>query len=583
MKMTSFRLRIVAQTLPFLLIAPVVALAQTPPSRAEASAAMHATANPGAEHFTRQQLDQMLAPIALYPDQLLSSVLMAATYPQQVLDAAQWLQDAQHKDLKGDELASALEPLPWDPSVKALVPFPQILAMMADHIEWTQALGTAFAEDQSQVMARIQTLRQLAMKSGKVKTLHHLNVREESGTVVITSAEPNRIYVPIYNPTVVYGEAWPDRDYPPVYLPPPQGFVAETIEPGLEISVGYAVVGPLWGWSRADWRSHRITIERDRYTRITRNAQIPAGGAWVHTGPVVLIAPSEARRSTTATSQVPAGTVAPGQAAAPRAVATQSTARPGTQPAQTTTQPNPAQPAQNQTTTAQPSASQPAQGKASTAQPSANQPAQSKTTTAQPSANRPTQSKATAAQPTQPSGTASEPAKTGASAAKPATSKPPTENAGRREEQKPGEARRVHEPAQNATAPKTPPAPAGNAARQEERNRATPREEGASRAPEQGNPPAANEPPGRERAAPGSGASQGPARREREPNQPQVQAPTPAAPPHQAERVAPQQHQPPAQGSSMPPAAAPAAQRPQLQPQAAPHPAKGEDEQKKEH
>src|SRR5207248_10937698 len=143
MEMTSFRLRLLAQTLPFLLVAPTVALAQNPPSRTEAKAAMHATAKPGATHFTRQQLDQMVAPIALYPDQLLSQVLMAATYPQQVLDAAQWLQDQSHSSLKGDELASALEPLPWDPSVKSLAAFPQIVTMMADHIEWTQALGTA--------------------------------------------------------------------------------------------------------------------------------------------------------------------------------------------------------------------------------------------------------------------------------------------------------------------------------------------------------------------------------------------------------------------------------------------------------
>src|SRR5205085_9933939 len=120
-KMKSFRLRILVQTLPFLLIAPV-ALAQAPakaPSRGQATAALNKPANPGAAHYTRQQIDQLVAPIALYPDQVLSQGLMAATYPQQVVEAEQWLKE--HGDLKGDTLAQALEPLPWDPSVKALV------------------------------------------------------------------------------------------------------------------------------------------------------------------------------------------------------------------------------------------------------------------------------------------------------------------------------------------------------------------------------------------------------------------------------------------------------------------------------
>src|SRR5438105_4515271 len=183
--MTLHRLRVIAPVLPLLLIAPTLGLAQAPPTRGEATAALNQPANPSAPHYTRQQLDQMVAPIALYPDQLLSQVLMAATYPQQVLDAAQWLQDQSHASLKGDELAKALEPLPWDPSVKSLVAFPQIVTMMAEHIEWTQSLGTAFAEKQAEVMNRIQALRHVAMKSGKVKKVKHLNVREEGGQVVI--------------------------------------------------------------------------------------------------------------------------------------------------------------------------------------------------------------------------------------------------------------------------------------------------------------------------------------------------------------------------------------------------------------
>src|SRR5438876_9940633 len=136
-QMISFRLRILGQTLPFLLIAPL-ALAQTPaskaPSRAQATAALNQPANPGAAHYTRQQIDQLVAPIALYPDQLLTQVLMAATYPQQIAEAAQWLQDSNNAAVKGDALVAALEPLPWDPSVKSLVAFPQIITMLNEHI-----------------------------------------------------------------------------------------------------------------------------------------------------------------------------------------------------------------------------------------------------------------------------------------------------------------------------------------------------------------------------------------------------------------------------------------------------------------
>src|SRR5438132_2917981 len=143
--MTLHRLRVIAPVLPLLLIAPTLGLAQAPPTRGEATAALNQPANPSAPHYTRQQIDQLVAPIALYPDQLLSQVLMAATYPQQIVEAAQWLQQPGNSDLKGDALVAALQPLPWDPSVKALVAFPQVLVMLSEHIEWTQTLGVAFA------------------------------------------------------------------------------------------------------------------------------------------------------------------------------------------------------------------------------------------------------------------------------------------------------------------------------------------------------------------------------------------------------------------------------------------------------
>src|SRR5437763_2139902 len=349
--MNPFRLRILAQTLPFLLITPGLALAQNAPTRHQATAALNQPAKPGAQQYTRQQIDQMVAPIALYPDQLLSQILMAATYQQQVVEAAQWLQG--HPDMNGDALVSALAPLPWDPSVKALAAFPQIIVMMSEHIEWTEALGVAFVTQQAEVMARVQALRHLAMKSGQIGKVKHLAVRQQGQAIVITSAEPDKIYVPVYNPTVVYGQ-WQDREFPPVVLPPPQGFVAETIEPGFEVSRAYSVVRPLWGWSEPDWRTNRISVNSTEYTRITRNVEVGPGNTWRHAGPVMLVSPGGVSRSTTVTTtNVPAGTVLPGPAAAVTILPQRAAAQPQLIQSQTTTTQS-GQPGQSQTTTVQP-------------------------------------------------------------------------------------------------------------------------------------------------------------------------------------------------------------------------------------
>src|SRR5436190_3425103 len=421
--MKAFQLRILAQTLPFLLIAPV-ALAQAPakaPSRGQATAALNKPANPGAAHYTRQQIDQLVAPIALYPDQVLSQVLMAATYPQQVVEAAKWLKEDGHAELQGDALVQALEPLPWDPSVKALVAFPQVVEMMSEHIEWTEAIGVAFATQQAEVMSRVQALRQLAMKSGKLKQVRHLSVKQQGSAIVITSAEPDRVYIPIYNPTVVYGQ-WADREFPPVYLPPPQGFAGETIEPGFEVSTGYSVVRPLWGWSEPDWRTNRITVNTTEYTRITRDAAVGPGNVWRHNGPVVLVSPTVASRTTVTTTNIPAGAVAPARAAAVVALPQRAAAQPNLIQTQTTT----AQPGQTSTTTAQPTTTQRGQTPTTTtAQPTTTQPAQKPTTTAQPSTTQPSTAQPGQTSPTtttQPTTTPS--AQTPTTTARPATTQP---------------------------------------------------------------------------------------------------------------------------------------------------------------
>ncbi|MGE0258122.1 MAG: DUF3300 domain-containing protein [Alphaproteobacteria bacterium] len=321
------------RVLPFLLIAPgmtaVQAQAQRPPSRGEAMAAMNATPQQAGAQYSRQQIDQLIAPIALYPDQLLAQVLMAATYPQQLLEAADWLRDPPHAALQGEALAEALEPLPWDPSVKALAAFPAVIAMMTEHLEWTEALGLAFATQQAQVMQRVQALRQLAVQSGRIRNVKHVTVQRDADVIRIVSAEPDRVFVPVYNPTVVYGQ-WPDRYYPPIYVAPPPPFMAgpreaivETAVPGFQV-YSYPVVAPLWGWSRPDWRSSQIAIRTDEYTRITRDVRPPPDNRWRHQGPVVIVSPSTERTANRSPVQVPAGTVAPAQAAAVTALPQQA-------------------------------------------------------------------------------------------------------------------------------------------------------------------------------------------------------------------------------------------------------------------
>ncbi|HVC55324.1 MAG TPA: DUF3300 domain-containing protein [Stellaceae bacterium] len=313
--MRYVKLGAVARALPFLLAAPGLAFAQVPqsPTQAEASAAV----NPAPAVFSPAQLDQMLAPIALYPDQLLMEVLMAATFPQQVIDAGTWLQDTNNAALSGDPLVAALQPLPWDPSVKSLVAFPQIIVMMNNHPDWTEALGTAFAGQQVAVMARVQYLRLRAANAGRLASTKHLIVRRHEGYIVIEPENPAMIYVPVYNPAEVYGE-WPDNNYPPVYLPPPPRFYVGEIGTGIGFSVGFGVAAPLWGWGHPDWRRHDVYVNTDRYrrittvTNITRNNIVIRNNTWHRTAPIVRVPQAQRPHPAAAaavTAPRPAGTV----------------------------------------------------------------------------------------------------------------------------------------------------------------------------------------------------------------------------------------------------------------------------------
>ncbi len=206
---------------------------------------------PGISAVSAMQLDQMLAPVALYPDQLLGQILMAATYPLEVVQADRWLQDPANAALRGQQLLEAISSQPWDESVKSLVAFPQILSAMDNNLSWTEELGDAFIAHQDQVMDRVQQLRARAQAAHTLISTPQQLVTDTGQAIEINPVGPDTVYVPEYDPNVVYG-AWPYYDNPPddFELPDyaPGGFIA------------FAILAPLWGWSSWDWRDHRLDI-----------------------------------------------------------------------------------------------------------------------------------------------------------------------------------------------------------------------------------------------------------------------------------------------------------------------------------
>jgi hypothetical protein len=203
--------------------------------------------------FKPEELDQMLAPIALYPDSLLTQIFMASTYPIEVVQADRWLQN--NKNLKGDKLQAALDKQTWDVSVKSLVSFPDVLDMMNDKLDWTQNLGDAFLAQQKDVMDTVQKLRKKAEQAGNLKSNQQQQVTNDGTTVIIQPANPQVIYVPVYDPTVIYGTWWYPA-YPPypVYVYPPGAAL-------VTFTVGVAV-GAAWsGWAHGcNWHGGTIIV-----------------------------------------------------------------------------------------------------------------------------------------------------------------------------------------------------------------------------------------------------------------------------------------------------------------------------------
>jgi hypothetical protein len=244
--------------LALVILAPVAAMAQTSQPPAGTS---------GAAPLKPAQLDQLVAPIALYPDPLLAEVLMASAYPLDVVQAERWVEA--NKTLKGEQLKAAADKQAWDDSVKALVATPDVLAMMSAKIDWTQKLGDAVVAQQPDVMDAIQRLRTKAQANNKLQSTKEQAVtvkRVESKQIIaIEPTDPNMVYVPYYDPGVVYGD-WPYPDYPPYYWPVPGYIGAGIIATGVAFGAGYALGrwaggGNYWG-GNVNWNNNNINVNR---------------------------------------------------------------------------------------------------------------------------------------------------------------------------------------------------------------------------------------------------------------------------------------------------------------------------------
>ena len=221
------------------------------------------------------QLDSLVAPIALYPDPLLAQMLAASTYPLELMQLQQWLE--KNKTLKDKALVDAVEKQPWDPSVQAMATVPDALKRLTDDIQWTTDLGNAFLEQQSDVMEAVQRMRAKAEGKGNLKSNEQMKVEtkvvESKSVIVIEQANPQVVYVPSYDPVVVYGA--PVYPYPPIYYPPPGYYAAGmAISFGVGMMVGAAINGG-WGWGCGWGGNNNVTINNNN--NFNRNSNINGG------------------------------------------------------------------------------------------------------------------------------------------------------------------------------------------------------------------------------------------------------------------------------------------------------------------
>jgi len=239
------------------------------------------TAAPAYTPQTPAQLQQLVAPIALYPDSLVAQVLAASTFPAQIVEADRWVQA--NTNLTGDALAQAVDQQSWDPSVKALTAFPSVLGNMDKNLSWTSSLGDAYYNQQQDVLDAVQVMRQKAQSAGNLKTTDQQTVQSQGSTIIIQPANPQVVYVPAYNPWIVYGG--PIAPWPYWYNYPGIWFGGPYLSFGVGFGIGF-YGGYGWGWNRwgTNWNNHVVVYNHNTYyshsnTFYNRNNYYRNGGA----------------------------------------------------------------------------------------------------------------------------------------------------------------------------------------------------------------------------------------------------------------------------------------------------------------
>lgn len=265
-----------------IMLALAIALAGSPAAGLSPVAAQEA-AGAAAAPLRQEKLEALVAPIALYPDQLLSQTLMAATYPLDVVEAARFVKA--NPGLKGEALDKAVAGKKWDPSVQSLTAFPQVLDMMDKRLDWTQELGNAFLSDEARVLKTVQGLRQRAESAGTLKSGEQLKVVKEQDVIVIQPAQPQVVYVPTYDPAVAYG-TWPAPAYPPYYYQPPPAYTGGAVLAAglIGFGLGVAASDNHWGWSDTNWHGGSVNVNVNRNNAFVRNnpqyKAAASGGKW---------------------------------------------------------------------------------------------------------------------------------------------------------------------------------------------------------------------------------------------------------------------------------------------------------------
>ena len=241
---------------------------QSTPATAAAAPAAQA---PAATSFSKEQLEQLVAPMALYPDPVVSQMLMASTYPLEIVEASRWVKA--NPGLKDKALEEGLKKQDWDASVKSLCGFPDVLKQMDENLDWTQDLGDAFLAQKTELMDTVQRMRGKAYDSGNLKTTEQQVVTQQPDKIiVIQPADPEVIYVPTYSSTVVYGGwSYPSYYYPPMYYPPPYGYGA------MAFTVGVVWGAAIWGGCNWGWGGSDVDIDINRQNNFNRNTNIDGG------------------------------------------------------------------------------------------------------------------------------------------------------------------------------------------------------------------------------------------------------------------------------------------------------------------